>query len=116
MELPEDEIQQSAARDIAAAHLSTSIEDAGEALARSVANLAIDGEALPMRSPANRASAGIGPAINNEIDQLTEQLAAICFEHLEESIDQRPDHPNMNIDGEAFENELSVRDALPDNI
>jgi hypothetical protein len=112
MELPEDEIQQSAARDIATAHLSTLIEDAGEALARSVANLAIDGAALPMRSPADRASAGIG----HEIDRLTEQLAAICFEHLEESIDQRPDHPNMNIDGEAFENELSVRDPLPDNI
>ena len=101
MQQSEDELEHPAASDIAMAHPNASIEDAGEALARSVANLAID--------------ASGEPEADDAIDQLTEQFTAFCFEHLEKRIDQRQPEGNldMNIDGEAFKNELSVRDALP---
>jgi len=120
MLLPEDKVEQSEAGDISMAHMSTSVEDAGRALAQSVASLAIDDEDLPMRSATNRTTAGVDPTINDAIDQLTEQLAAFCFEHLENSLDQGTGDLNNDLDkdmdGEVFQCELSVRDHCHNGI
>jgi hypothetical protein len=74
-----------------------------------VANLAIDAGVL---QSANHPTARADLAINEAIDQLTEQLAAFCLEHLERTVDPRSRDPNnyvdVNRDEEAFENELSV--------
>jgi hypothetical protein len=77
---------------LAAPRRNGSIEDTGEVLARSAANLAEgtsteDAEEALSRSVAalRVAQAATHPdgAINDAVDHLTEQLAALCLEHLE---------------------------------
>ena len=49
--------------------------------------------------------------IENAIDRLADELAAFCFEHLEEGVTSGDGNNviDMNIDQEAFEEELRVR-------
>jgi hypothetical protein len=83
----------------------------GEILAQSVANLAIDADNLITLSAVNCTTASADLAINDAIDQLTEQLAVFCFEHLERRIDSSTrdwdNHVDMNGE-ETFESELLV--------
>ena len=103
----EDALEQSAHNSMAPPNAQ--IEDVGEVLAASVANLAID---AGMLQSANHTTARADLAINEAIDQLTEQLAAFCLEHLERTVDPSFRDPNnhvdVNRDEEAFENKLSV--------
>ena len=76
-----------------------SIEDEDDVmLSRSVANIAI--------APNTQA------LTDDTIDQLTEQLAAFCFGHVEKTLSSSDgnDGVDINLDAEAFEEELRVRD------
>jgi hypothetical protein len=51
---------------------------------------------------------------DNSIDQLTEQLAAFCIGHIEKSLhpsngNESNDGVDVNLDADAFEEELRVR-------
>lgn len=48
-------------------------------------------------------------ANDDAIDQLTEQLAAFCFEQIERNVSSDDLDLNMNALAEAFEDELRVR-------
>jgi hypothetical protein len=93
------------------AHSNASTENRGEILAQSVANLAINADDLITSSAANCTTASADLAINDAIDQLTEQLTAFCFKHLERRIDSSTrdwdNHVDVNWE-ETFESELSV--------
>ena len=67
-------------------------------LSRSVANIAI--------APNTWAST------DDTIDQLTEQLAAFCFGHVDKTLNSSNgnDGADVNLDVEAFEEELRVQD------
>jgi hypothetical protein len=95
-----------------------SIEDALEVLAQQEANTAAPHPDAPIegaeegldRSAGDLAAAHPDAAINDAITQLTDQLAAICFDHLERSLDLWSDGIGMHIDRNALEDELEVRD------
>jgi len=97
---------------LAAPHWSASIKDAGEVLARSAANLAENtstkdaGEVL-LQSIAGlqvaQAAAHPDGVINNTIERLIEQLAALCLEHLEGGV-------NASVSNRSKEMDVKVRD------
>jgi len=115
------------AADLAVPHRNTSIEDAGEVLARSAANLALitsaedmeveaEAEEVSLQSVADLRVAAACPdgAINNAIECLTEQLAAFCFEHLEGGVNASASNSSeeidLNTESDLFDNGLTVRE------
>lgn len=106
------ELLERSAAALAAPHQSASIEAAGEVLARSAASLSENASTEDAGEESLRSIAGLQVAqaathpdgvTNDAIEHLTEQLAALCLEHLEGGV-------NASVSNRSEDMDVKVRD------
>ena len=113
--MPGLNLRKGACQDLAATPLDLATELQAENSLASLAEPQSDREQEVARSvtdPAVHRTPDI--AIEDTIDRLADDLAAFCFERLEEDVNlgNKNDIIDVHIDQEAFEEELRVRDLM----